>query len=407
MLDIKVTQGSYWSGSQIPYWLYMVFTIFPITGLLGIDHLLLRSPITALLKVLSIVPLFGFWYFYDIAQASGERELLEKYGLAIPFYGPLGIGAGIFNGSETTPAPPDSPRPWRYMLYAITTYISIFFPLNKIVLGDYVGAGAHLLMYILFPLTFLAIIWSFYDIYRVTLDTEGIFDKGPSRFFPATWFLNSNFDRSVLGPKPQEPSSGVFSTLGRVVNLATDATLGTGEIAVKGVQGIVQTTFDDAEDVVDTGAAVANNVVKTAGNVAEGVAKSVEKGAEATEKVVGLLDKLPGIADKIATDLPNKIAQQAQGKVLGSPVGQAISGTTDIVKSAPIASISKVVAQTGGAFGEPSISTAALLFSVGILAFSGYVFYTLRNTLRNDREKSDEPPRDSGATRIPSEADGR
>lgn len=407
MLDIKVTQGSYWSGSQIPYWLYMVFTIFPLTGLFGIDHLLLRSPITALLKFLSLIPLLGFWYFYDIAQATGERELLEKYGLAVPFYGPLGIGAGIFNGSETTPAPPDSPRPWRYILYAITTYISIFFPLNKLVLGDYAGAIAQLVMFVLFPLTFLAIIWSFYDMYRVTFDTEGIFDNGPSRFFPASWFLNPNFDRSVLGPKPQESSSGVFSTLGRVVNLATEATLGTGEIVVKGAQGVVQSSIDDVTDVVDTTADVTKNVVKTAGTVAEGVAKSFEQGAHATEKVVGLLDKLPTIADKIASDLPNKIAQQAQGKVLGSPVGQVISGTTDLVKSAPIASISKVVAQAGGSLGEPSISTTAILFSVGILAFSGYVFYTLRNTLRNDREKSDEPPRDPRATRVPSETDGR
>jgi hypothetical protein len=406
MLDIKVTQGSYWNGSQIPYWLYMVFTIFPLTGLFGIDHLLLRSPITALLKFLSLIPLLGFWYFYDIAQASGERELLEKYGLAVPFYGPLGIGAGIFNGSESTPAPSDSPRPWRYLLYVMTTYISILFPLNKLVLGDYAGAIAQFLMFVLFPLTFLAIIWSFYDMYRVTFDTEGIFDDGPSRFFPASWLLNPNFDRSVLGPKPYNSTSGPLNTIGRVINLATEATLGTGEIVVKGAQGLVQNSIDDVTDVVDTTADVTKNVVKTAGTVAESVTKSLEEGAHATEKLVKLVDKLPTIADKIATDLPNKIAQQSQGKLLGSPVGQAISGTTDVVKSAPLASITKAVAQAGGAFGEPSISTAALLFSVGILAFSGYVFYTLRNTLRNDREKSDEPPRDSGATRVPSEATG-
>jgi hypothetical protein len=73
----------------------MIFAILPVTGLIGGDHLLLRSPMTALLKLISIVPLFGFWYFYDIAQALGEREYVEKYGIAVPFYGPTGIGAGI------------------------------------------------------------------------------------------------------------------------------------------------------------------------------------------------------------------------------------------------------------------------------------------------------------------------
>ena len=95
MLDIQVTQGSYWKGAQIPYYMFIILTIFG--GLFGLDHLALRSPLTAILKVLSIIPLLGFWYFYDIAQAIGEREYVEKYGIAVPFYGPIGIGAGILS----------------------------------------------------------------------------------------------------------------------------------------------------------------------------------------------------------------------------------------------------------------------------------------------------------------------
>mgnify|MGYP000396885918 CR=1 FL=1 len=79
LLDVKLTQGAYWKGTQIPYWLYMALTIFPLTGLLGIDHLLLRSPWTALLKFLTMIPLLGYWYFYDIAQVTGEHDLIEKY----------------------------------------------------------------------------------------------------------------------------------------------------------------------------------------------------------------------------------------------------------------------------------------------------------------------------------------
>ena len=86
-IDVGITQGSYWGGGQIPYWLYMVFVILPFTGLLGLDHLLLRSPQTFILKLLTMIPLFGFWYFYDIGQAFGERELVEKYGLGVPYNG--------------------------------------------------------------------------------------------------------------------------------------------------------------------------------------------------------------------------------------------------------------------------------------------------------------------------------
>ena len=63
MLDVKVTQGSYWKGAQIPYYIYILMTIFG--GLFGLDHLALRSPLTAILKFLSIIPLLGFWYFYE------------------------------------------------------------------------------------------------------------------------------------------------------------------------------------------------------------------------------------------------------------------------------------------------------------------------------------------------------
>jgi len=379
----------------------MVLTIVPFTAFLGIDHLVLRSPITALLKVLSIVPLFGFWYFYDIAQATGERELIEKYGIAVPFYGPLGIGAGIFSGSGVKEAPSDSPRPWRYMLYALTTYFSVFFPLNKLVLGDYFGAFAQLLMYVLFPLTFLALIWSFYDIYRVIFDTKGLFDNGASRFFPASWLLDPNFDRSVLGPKPRIADTSILSA---VTRLAVDATLGIAQEVVTDTKGVIKTTADTA-----------SGVVETAGQASEAVAETVGQGAKAAEGIVTLIEKLPEIGEKVASNLadPNVLAQQASKGVAASPIGVAASQVsavtspvTQLTSSPAGQAMSKLAAQAGGALGGPSISTAALLFSVGILAFSGYVFYTMRNTLRNDREKSDEPPRDSGATRVPSEAHG-
>ena len=90
--DVGITQGSYWGGAQIPYWLIQILTVG--FGAIGLDHLLLRSPRTAILKVLSIIPLFGFWYFFDIAQVFGEEESVRKYGFAIPFAGPQGIGGG-------------------------------------------------------------------------------------------------------------------------------------------------------------------------------------------------------------------------------------------------------------------------------------------------------------------------
>ena len=45
---------------------------------------------------------------YDISQVLGERDLVEKFGIGVPFYGPVGIGAGIFTGAEDAAiSPPD------------------------------------------------------------------------------------------------------------------------------------------------------------------------------------------------------------------------------------------------------------------------------------------------------------
>ena len=56
LIDVRITQGDYWKGSgkgggQVGYWVYIVFVC--IFGILGLDHLLLRSPMTFLLKVLT------------------------------------------------------------------------------------------------------------------------------------------------------------------------------------------------------------------------------------------------------------------------------------------------------------------------------------------------------------------
>ena len=155
MLDATTTHPTYWNGSQLSYNTLMFLTIFPLTGMLGVDHLLLRSPMTAALKILSssvvlfltflppiiltfLLPLSLFWYFYDIAHVCGESELIKKYGIGVPYFGPLGIGAGMFTDDKSVKeSPKDVQRPWLFIAYALTTFLFFTFPFNKFVVGDY------------------------------------------------------------------------------------------------------------------------------------------------------------------------------------------------------------------------------------------------------------------------------
>lgn len=409
LLDVKLTQGAYWKGSQIPYWLYMTFAIFPITGLLGIDHLLLRSPWTAFFKFITLIPLFGFWYFYDIAQATGERELIEKYGLAVPFYGPTGIGAGMFIGKDIPISSPEIARPWRYVAYVLASTLLLITPLNKVILGDYTGAFLQLIMYILFPLTFMAIAWGFYDAYRIFFDQKGLFEKGGARVLPASWILGDYFDRSALGPLPgptkeeiQASSAPTWwpfrlaSAVGEIPIVAAKAA--TGVVGLVANEGI-----NDAKQVIHSGTAVAKESIAAADTIVKStvqpMATAAEKAGSAAIKTAGLLEKLPNIAEKVveglgdADAIAKKVAESSKAQT--SPLPTA----PPILPMPPMPPVAAAAAMTGGAISmEPSVSSSVLLFSVALLAFSGYVIYTFRKTLHKTTDDDDTPP-EPGAVR--------
>jgi hypothetical protein len=426
MLDIKVTQGSYWKGAQISYFVYILLTIF--FGAFGLDHLALRSPLTAILKFISIVPLLGFWYFYDIAQALGEREYVEKFGIGVPFYGPTGIGAGIFSGTKGIPeAPKEIPGPWRYFAYVIATSVFLVFPINKFVLGNYVGGILHILMYILFPLTFIAIAWSFYDLFHVIFGTRGLFENGVPHMVPASMLLGPYFRRDTLGPYPPPPPPPP-SWFQRLFNSWSEVPISTGKAtakvitttadyatapaqavasAVKGVgsavegvgeasktltSGVANVVVGEVEDKVHKVGDAATGVIKTAEVAADAVVGTVAEGAKAAEGTASLLQKIPAIGEKVASEMadPNKLIEAAK------------KSTPDIPTN--IGSGAATAVQAGGALtllsDMPSVSTSVLLFSVALIAFSGYVFYTMRNTYKKP-EKSDDPPRDPATVRGP------
>lgn len=359
-LDVEITQGSYWKGAQIPYWLYMAFVICPITGILGLDHLLLRSPGTAFLKLLTMIPLFGFWYFYDIAQL-GESNLIKQYGIGVPYYGPIGIGAGMFIDKDTPLSPPSVARPWKFIGYFLTTLLFVIFPINKVILGDYSAAITQICMYfmILIPiLPLVAICWGFYDLYKILFDTRGVFEKGVVRIPPASWILGIYFDKSALGPdqlsdaeKEANAKPGMFmSIINAIVGVFVGVLKGVGsgaEIAGKSVGTAVA-------GVVQTGESAVEGVIKGAEETAKG-AMEVAKGAE-NIVATGLKEVEKGIPAAVTV-----------GSILASP-------------------------QVGGSSNGPSVSSSVLLFSIVLVSIGGYLMYTLRKTMNSPVEADDPPP---------------
>ena len=382
MLDKEITKGSYWGGSQISYWMYLVAVFF---GFLGIDHLLLRSPITALLKIISIIPLFGFWYFFDIAQAFGEKDLVKKYGIAVPYYGPTGIGQGIFHDDGVKSSPEEIPRPWKFIGYFLATCLLIATPINKLVLGDYVGAGAQTVYYMLILtiiLPFIAIIWGFLDVYNVIFKTRDLFEKGAQRLPPATMIpffnVDPNFKPEALGPKKavvKAPDTITGAIRDAATTLMGPVTAVTGIVTapLTAVSGSVAKTINTASE-------VAQETIKTAGNAAQ-VLPAAATGLAQSALAIGT--SMQAAAQGVAA-LPNALNPAA----IGDSVGQ---------------SIGKLTKQAGGALTGSSdyiSNSSVFVFSMlGLLTASGYVFYVWKKRANKSIERSDDPPRDAAAVR--------
>lgn len=342
LVDVKITQGSYWKGAQIPYWLYMISVI------LCLDHLLLRSPVTFLLKIVTLIPFLGFWYFYDLAQAFGERELVEQYGIGVPFYGPVGIGAGIFiNKTASNLAPPAIPKPWLFMIYALLSIVFIVFPLNKLVIGDYWGSVGQMGMYMggLLTLGFtalLAICWGFYDAYRVAFDTKSLFEKGAARVFPATSFgLDPHFNKGALGPEA-DPSVPVDnrSIYDRAVSYARSLYTVGPKMALGAVTSATKMATNTATDA----AKMATNTVTDAAKMATNSATSAAKMATNTATS----------AVETVTDTVSDVAKTASNTVTGAVTGAAkrvtntASGAVDAVTQKGTNAAQAINTATGG-----------------------------------------------------------
>jgi len=72
-----------------------LFWMSALGGFLGLDHLYMRSPVTAFLKILSLVVLPGVWWLWDILQLSTEKERVLNYGMSSPFDIFTGIAQGM------------------------------------------------------------------------------------------------------------------------------------------------------------------------------------------------------------------------------------------------------------------------------------------------------------------------
>lgn len=211
------TQKSFWRGVWYPYWSLIVVSV--LGGFFGLDHWWLRSPVSGVMKLFGNIFTLGLWYFYDILQIISEPDNVKDYGLSVPFFGGLGIGAGMFK--ESDPGGPEAKAPFRYLAYVLLTLLPFGF--DYFVAGDSMGGAARFLTSIFFLLWPIGFIWGCVNTFRAVFMPENLFTKGTYRMFPFSLFMDT-YGPSKLGPidlgdvDPDEdqcgqPKKGLFGTI--------------------------------------------------------------------------------------------------------------------------------------------------------------------------------------------------
>jgi len=282
----------------------MLMTV--VGGFFGLDHLWLRSPFSGFLKLIVNIVTLGLWYFYDILQVLGEKDLVMKNGLTAPFVGPLGIGAGMFKDSN--PDGPTARSPLKFMGYMLLLWMP--FGIDLFIAGDSNGAMVKFLLTLaLIPFVlpyFIALIWGFVNIARSTFMPKSLFTEGTYRMFPVSWFMDP-FGPCVLGPvdipanSGECPPGGAGSVVGAIVSSAiskvpivaaastvaqaaattASAAAGATSVAAKSASTAMEATANAYKNVVDGAIQPATKLAATGTGLSSGLVnatKLVQKG---------------------------------------------------------------------------------------------------------------------------------
>jgi hypothetical protein len=309
------TRKSFWGGPWYSYWMLMAATIF--LGFFGVDHFLLKSPMTGAIKFLVNIFGLGIWYFYDILQILTEKKTVMENGLTLPLVGAAGIGAGACFDDQPDATPGKSPL----KLLGYLFFVLMPFGVDLFIAGDSMAAGVKFILTLLFFITWpVLILWSVVNIGRTFFMPRTLFTEPMVRPFPINLFMDSH-GPNTLGPvdlpregEPCEGGGGFFTW-------------------ILGLVGVVFPGVFPAVTAV-TGATSA-------------VAGTVRAGAETASAAIDVAKKGIETVQKVALPLVESgAAAVAQTGAVAGAVGQQLSGFTDPTRLAQMAASQMAVPRT-------------------------------------------------------------
>lgn len=335
-------------GTYLSYEVLLGLSV--LGGFLGLDHLYLRSPVTAIVKTVINIFCLGIWWVYDATQIVFNRDVVKLYGLSIPGWGPTSIGAGVL-AKEV----PDK-KHLSFLLYSVSLFFGGLIGLDSFIVGDRQTGIIRLLCTMSLILLPISMIWWAKEVFSYYTDTETVIDEHHT-FFGAPNRSLANRMRSRF------PLLGwLFSPLETIKNL---------------VNGIVGPAL--LEPITKT----AQSAVNTVEHAVSAVDGTVQLGREALSKSSEIIDQV------------GKTIEMASQASTMMPAASMYAAAQQGLKGA---------AQSGG--GAPKVPTEEGLNSLGfillgtlaLISLSGFAvtWYRTRNVKREqpgtDAQRDDAPP---------------
>ena len=264
---VSHTRIEFWKKPQFTrtgmWWFTLVF------GFLGLHHVMLRSPQTALIFVIVNLLTLGYPWFYDLIQLSSKdlggmgTEDLNKFGMSHP-WGPLGLAQGMWlpdGAKPSEPSPSDPPSPWWFVIYCFCIPVSIA---SNIVAGDINNAFSRFLMLTIVPLGWLFYFCAiFYDYWCLLGSPADLLFNGTRRFFP---FPSLGWDN--MGHSPRLTGNNEFKPCPRenVITAAMRSTIPVIRYVnpdlANTIQGAISVATTVKDQTIETGQQVINTGMK-------------------------------------------------------------------------------------------------------------------------------------------------
>lgn len=271
-LDTSATNGENGDGGVAGTYLSyeVLLGLSVLGGFFGLDHLYMRSPVTAIAKFIVNVFCYGLWWLYDAVNVIFNDNVVKMYGLGIPGWGPFGIGAGVL----AKPVP--DKKHLSFLAYSATLIFGGLIGLNSFLVGDRQTGIIRLLSAVSFIFLPLALVWWMYDAFQYLTNLEDVIDNH-YQFFGAPHRSLANRMRSRF------PLLGLlFSPIefikGLVNNIVGPAIVTPITSSIDAVRG----TVDHVASAVDGTVQLGREAIAKSSEIIDEVGKTIETVSQAS-----------------------------------------------------------------------------------------------------------------------------